>query len=158
MNHNVISGFIPAAMLWEIDVAVSVEQSSLPLSIEYVRPAVEARLRAARLYAGPVARSPYSLVVDIQVVSSAWQIRLDFTRWVGWPGVGGHYQELAEWWDQKYPKGRPVPAASVSTWSHMSMGTHTGDSAAAAFILSSVSQLTDIFLVDYLHMNEEACA
>ena len=44
--------------------------------------------------------------------------------------------------------------AYATTWNTGSTGTHGGD---PGFILSTASGLLDLFLVEFLRVNEEAC-
>ena len=93
--------------------------------------AAESRLRSARLY--DAAETPF-LFVNVNVVGRAYSIDVEYHKWVF---------DLAS--------GESIWAP---TWISGGAGTHGGR---AAYILSSVSQHLDEFLVEYLRVNEEHC-
>ena len=90
----------------ELYVGVDIENSSLSLSPENVRTAVEARLRAARLYQaddGDDSTLPSQyLVVEVSGASVAFSVRLQFYRILAWDSGA----PLLRWWRQEYPDGR----------------------------------------------------
>ena len=137
----------------ELHVGVTIDNSSLSLNAETVRSAVEARLRAARLYQTDdgddrTVPSQY-LFVEVSGASVAFNVRLQFYRLLAWISGG----PLEKWWHQEYPDGR-APLGFASTWTNRGTGTHDGT---PTVVLSVVSQLMDGFLVEYLRVNEEAC-
>ena len=103
----------------------------LTLTTEQVQTVAEARLRSARLYDPEKLND---LRIAVQALGRAFHISFAFRKMV---------QDVVSkesWW--------------TTTWENASLGTHDGD---ANFILSSVSQQMDEFLVDYLRVNEDAC-
>ena len=151
-HHNRFSLYTGCDAM-ELHVGVDIENSSLSLSPENVRTAVEARVRAARLYQPDDDDSstvwPHFLVVEVSGSSVAFHVRLQFYRLLAWHSGG----RLTKWWRQEYPDGRE-PLGFASTWANRAVGTHDGT---PTVVLSVVSQLMDGFLVDYLRVNEEAC-
>ena len=103
----------------------------LGLARESIQAAAESRLRAARLYSTEA--EPY-LRIQAAVGKTAFSVRLEFKKWVSDP-----------------LSGERIPAA---TWNTGSFGTHGGDS---GYILSTISEHLDEFLVEFLRVNEEAC-
>ena len=82
----------------ELLVDVYIKDSSLSLSAEIVRSAIEARLRAARLYQADDRDwrtvSPQHLVVEVSGASVAFNVRLQFYRLLAWD-TGA---PLLKWW------------------------------------------------------------
>ena len=93
---------------------------------------VESRLRSARLYDSD-AGVPY-LYVNVNVSGLAFSVDLEYNKFVF----------------------EPVADASgiAATWSLGLTGTHGRD---ASYILSTVSELMDLFLLEFLRVNDEAC-
>ena len=95
--------------------------------------AAESRLRSARLYDSD-ATTAY-LYVNVNVSGPAFSTSLQYKKLV---------LDLAS-----------VKNGYAATWNTGSTGTHGGD---AGYILSSLSEDLDQFLVEYLRVNESACS
>ena len=99
--------------------------------------AAESRLRAARLYAdlsNDAETHGAFLYIGVNVVGPAMCLRVEYVKRLKDPVSG-----------ETFPAG---------TWMESSTGTYGGDD---GFIVQSVSELLDKFLVEYLRVNEEAC-
>ena len=105
--------------------------AEIGLTKESIQAAVESRLRAARLY--DVDADP-NLYVNVNVVGRAHSLRLEYVKFL--------YDPVSE------------DSGFAPTWQRSSTGTHGGD---AAYILSILAGVMDIFLVEYLRVNESAC-
>ena len=106
------------------------------LTKDRLRSVVESRLRAARLYTEDKSKANGALLyVNIHVVGPAFWVRLE-------------YQKLLK---------DPVTTSKLgaTTWQHGSLGTHAAD---GGYIIQSLSEELDSFLVKYLRVNEGACA
>ena len=103
------------------------------LSETVVRNAVESRLRSARLYTDETVFPAVSVFVHI--VGRAFHVNLYLEK---------YFHDFAS--DE---------TSFATTWQRNSTGTHGTE---ANFVLSAVSQYMDEFLVEYLRVNEEACA
>ena len=101
------------------------------LSVKSIQAAAESRLRAARLYDET---SINNLFISIAVINNAFGMNLSFHKIVLDPVSELIYQ--------------------APTWSSNHTGTHGGD---AGFIMSSLAGRIDIFLVEYLRVNESDC-
>ncbi len=108
--------------------------SEIGLTRKAIQAAVESRLRSARLYSDKPAL--YYLYVRVSLVGNAFALRLQIKKLVFDP----HFS------------GSPGVA---TTWDNSSIGTHDSS---AGYILSGVSQHMDAFLVEFLRVNEAACA
>jgi len=106
--------------------------SKIGLTEEAIRAAAESRLRAARLYDS---RAVYYLYVNVNVFRMAFSINLEFKKYVHDPLSGN--------------------TGPATTWVAGTTGTHGGSG--ANYILSSLSQYMDKFLVEFLRVNEKAC-
>lgn len=107
------------------------DASEIGLTEESIRAAVESRLRAARLYD---ARATHDLYVNVNVVGPAFSLSLGFYKLVH--DFSSDTSNLA------------------TTWTAGATGTHGGN---AGYILSTVSQHMDRFLVEFLRVNEAEC-
>ena len=105
------------------------------LTRDALQAAAESRLRAARLYTSDTVRANSYLYVNVNVVGRAFAISLEFRKYVFDPATGG--------------------SGSATTWDTGTLGTHGGN---ASFVLGSVSRNLDRFLVEFLRVNESACA
>ena len=108
--------------------------SKIGLTKEALQAAAESRLRSARLYRSTLAHPYHYLYVNVNVFGRAFSIRLEFNKQV-----------------------RDILSGDTSgaaTWKVGSVGTHGGN---ANYIVSSVSQHMDEFLVEFLRVNEKAC-
>ena len=108
------------------------DASKINLTEESIQATVESRLRSARLYSSTNTHD--FLYVRISIVYNVFDIDLSFEKIV----------------EDKY-SGMQFYA---TTWTKGSTGTHGGN---ASYILSVLSELMDIFLVEYLKVNEEYC-
>lgn len=113
------------------------EDVRMGLTHEAITTTVRSRLRAARLYGTNEITDPSpTLYVNVNSVGGtrAFSVKLDFQKQVSDP-ISGHN-------------------GSATTWSKALTGQHGGD---AGYILSGASQLTDMFIDEYLRVNESAC-
>ena len=103
------------------------------LTKERIQTAAESRLRAARLYDAEAA--DHYLYVNVTVARRAFSTRVGYNKLLHDEalGIGGR----------------------AETWNTGSTGTHGGD---AGYILQDVSEKIDRFVVEYLRVNESACA
>ncbi len=108
------------------------DADDIGLTREAIGTAARSRLRAARLYDGD-AVAPY-LYVNVNVSRSTFGLSVEYNKWMSDPASG--------------------ESGAASTWDRGAIGTHGGD---AGYILSSVSQIMDIFIDEYLRVNEDAC-
>ena len=108
------------------------DAEEIGLTEERIQTAAESRLRAARLYD---AEADHDLYVNVHVVGSAFSI-----------GIG--YNKLL------HDEALDI-VGRAQTWDTRAVGTHVGD---ASFILQGVSEHMDLFVVEYLRVNESACA
>ena len=110
------------------------DAADIGLTKEAVQAAAESRLRAARLYLPKFEPVPY-LHARIMVHGPAFHVRLVFNKLLLEPLLG----------ERTY----------AATWWNGSLGTHGRDH---GYILSSLSQQLDVFIADYLRVNEAACS
>ena len=110
--------------------------AEIGLTKERIQTAAESRLRAARLYhpSSPSLESPSYLYVNVHVVGQAFSISVGYRRWL-------HNEEFDL-------------GGIASTWHTGATGTHGGD---AGYILQTLSEHLDLFIVEYLRANEGAC-
>jgi len=108
------------------------DETDIGLTEDVITAAVRSRLRAARLYTAEELR-PY-LYINVNVVNAAFHDSVEYNKWVKDEASG--------------LKRR------TTTWKSSSTGTHSRD---ASYILSSVSQHVDMFIDEYLRVNEDAC-
>ena len=108
------------------------DAEEIGLTRERIQTAAESRLRAARLYD---AEADHYLYVNVIVYRFAFSIDIGYRKWLHDEAldIGGFSQ----------------------TWHTGAAGTHGGD---ASFILQYVSEYMDRFVVEYLRVNESACA
>ena len=117
------------------------DAARIGLSKQRVQTAVESRLRSAQLY-GSSRFAPFLyfklliplLYVKVNVVGAAHSVDFEF------------HQEV-----------RTLDSGLIgfaATWDHGFTGIHGGD---ASYIMSGISELMDIFLSEYLRVNEGAC-
>ena len=117
------------------------DAAAIGLTEDRIRTLTESRLRAARLYGGDsLLPLDYVLYVRIGVLVSENR-------------RGGAYSI-----DVNFRKLLHDPVADdigmATTWRADSYGTHGGDS---GFILQSLSEHLDRFILEYLRVNEPAC-
>ena len=111
-------------------------ENKLGLTKADIQAAVESRLRGARLYT-PKFATPY-LRIGIMIVGNAFSVHLHLVKRL----VDDTYSQMH---------------GLATTWMDGFTGTHGGGSAGGSFILSSLSQVLDRFIADYLRINEAAC-
>ena len=116
-----------------------VAMETLPLDAKQIglteyslRAAIEGRLRTARLFDDEA--SPF-LYLNVHVVGRAFSITLSYIKGVCDPASAECF--------------------GASTWERRTTGTHGND---AGSIRSSVSEKMDIFILEYMRVNEEACS
>ena len=105
--------------------------ADIGLTVDRLQTMAESRLRAARLYD---ARARTYLYVNVNVVGRGFSWGMDYKKLV-YDAVSG---------ETNY----------ATTWDIGGAGTHGGD---AGFILQSVSESLDSFILEYLRVNEDAC-
>ena len=108
------------------------DASDIGLTVGAIETTIRSRLRAARLYNEDSATPFY---VKVHVVNIAFSINVGLNKWL---------------YDDSVSKTRGL----ATTWSRTTTGTHGGN---ANYILSNVSILTDIFIDEYLRVNQDAC-
>ena len=113
---------------------MSSRDTKISLTKESVQTAVESRLRSARIYTSE-APDYFFFYVNIAVVGNAFGVDVKLHKKV--------FDSASQNW------------AYAPTWWTGSTGVHGNQN--ANFILSSLSQQVDEFLVEYLRVNEEAC-
>ena len=111
---------------------LSSKAAEIGLTKESIRAAAESRLRAARLFSP---ESKQYLYINISVVGAAFSISVEYKKLV--------YDPLSDL------------TFSVITWIDGMTGTYSGQQ--SDYILSSLSEMLDRFLVEFLRVNEEAC-
>ena len=111
--------------------------ADIDLTEERIQTLVESRLRAARLYD---AAGRHHLYVRVGVFVSENRRGGAFTTEVSF------YKTLRDLASNELGQAR--------TWNTGSYGTHSGD---AGYILQSVSEHLDQFMLEYLRVNEAAC-
>ena len=110
----------------------SEEAEALNLSKELILDFVETRLRAAGLYE----LNPSSFLgVDVKVYKTAFNIHVFFFKYL---------KDL-----------RTETEFYAATWDTGALGTHDNN---AGYVLNTISQYLDEFLVQYHRVNQEACA
>ncbi|MDE0032734.1 MAG: hypothetical protein OXU75_06330 [Deltaproteobacteria bacterium] len=114
-----------------VAVGFSMTNTDLALAEEALSKAAESRLRAARLFRTDSAQF---LSVDLNVVGTAFSLRIGLNSWVGDMGFGR--------------------GGTVLMWGSGATGTHGGD---PQYILGLVSRHLDEFVLKYLRVNEEPC-
>ena len=99
---------------------------------ERIQTAAESRLRAARLYTTD--NQDHFLYVNVNISDRAFSIHVGYSKWL-------HDTTLAQ-------------GGMAETWHAGSVGTHGGD---AGYILQTLSEHMDRFVVEYLRVNEPSC-
>ena len=110
---------------------LSDDATAIGLTMEAIEVAVRSRLRAARLYSDDAWSYLY---VNVNVVSSGFGIRVEYNKSV---------MDLATMLERR-----------STTWDTGATGTHGQD---PNYILSYVVQHADLFIDEYLRVNEDAC-
>ena len=106
----------------------------IDLTRDRLRSLTESRLRAARLYTEESSKANGAMLyVNVQVVGPAFWVRLEYKK------------SLRD----------PVTTSTLgaTTWQRGTLGTSRN----RGYILQSLSEYLDNFLVEYLRVNEEAC-
>lgn len=115
--------------------SLSSDAAQIGLTQESIQAAVESRLRSARIYTSDREQSSFAyLYVNVTVVGGAVSWSLEFRKVV---------HDIASDLELQ-----------ASTWEVGGTGTHGNDS---GYILSAISHGMDLFLVDYLRVNESSC-
>ena len=102
------------------------------LTEESIQAAGESRLRSARLYG---TEADQVLYINVNVIGDGFSVGLEYQKLV--------FDPLS------------AEAMYAATWDTRGTGTHSGNS---GYILSVISQDLDEFLVEFLRVNEAACA
>lgn len=111
---------------------LSADAHRIGLTKQAVVAAVESRLRAARIYTDK-RNTPYLHVV-VNVLGTGHSIEIELHKWL-------------------FDNTISMRSGTATTWQKSALGAHTD----ASFILAGVSQLMDLFIADYLRINEIAC-
>ena len=111
------------------------DATKIELTVERIATVVRSRLRAARLYDQEEIAALY---VNINIVGGAFSHRIEL-------------------------KKRVIDNATsliyfAKTWHTAVTGTHGGGANAANYILSSLAEDIDMFIDEYLRVNDEACS
>lgn len=123
---------------------LSEDAEKIGLTRESIETTVRSRLRGARIYNEELGSELAFLFVHVDVFSNAFNIRLEFNKFVSFMPIMNHLGTIV------HPGGR----STVSTWDTGGMGTHGNN---PQFILQTLGQYTDIFIDEYLHVNEKVC-
>jgi len=115
----------------KVAIGFNLTNTELPLAEEALLEAAESRLRAARLLKTD---ADQFLSIDLNVVGSAFSLRIGLNSWIGDIGFGR--------------------GGNVLMWGAGATGTHAGD---AQYLLDLVARHLDEFVVKYLRVNEEPC-
>ncbi len=113
--------------------------AEIGLTKERIQTAAESRLRAARLYTELFFDEDWTsprayLYVNVNALGPAFSLDITYNKWVR---------------DEEFDlSGR------ARTWHTGSLGTHGGD---AGYILQGVSEHVDLFIAEYLRVNEASC-
>ncbi len=127
------------APVWSFVERLDDDAADIGLTRERIQTLAESRLRAARLYSEAIVFAP-SLRVDVSMFvsenrrSGAFNIEVSFQKYLH---------------DVVSDRGQ-----YAATWETGSYGIHTGD---AGYILQIVSEKLDLFILEYLRVNEAAC-
>lgn len=113
-----------------VAVGLAKTNTELELTKEALSKTAESRLRAARLFKPDAAQF---LSVDLNVVGSAFSLRIGLNSWIEDMGFGR--------------------GGTVLMWGTGATGTHGGDE----YILGLVSRHLDEFVAEYLRVNEQPC-
>ena len=109
--------------------------TDIGLTTDRLRITAESRLRAARLYTDSGEESNGAvLYINVAVLGRAFSLEVQYCKRLLDPVT--------------------VEITIAPTWRKGSLGTHGGD---PGFILQSVSEKVDEFLVEYLRVNEKDC-
>lgn len=107
----------------------------IDLTEERLQSLVESRLRAARLYTEDSSKANGAMLyVNVHVVGPAFLVRLEYKKRLRDPVT--------------------TSTQGATAWQRGMLGTSSN----AGYILQALSEYLDIFLVEYLRVNEEACA
>ena len=107
------------------------DATEIGLTEQRIQTTAESRLRAARLFSDDTI--PY-LYINVAVVGRAFSWSVTYNKFV-------HDEAI----DQR---------GMANTWRSGGTGTHGGD---AGYILQSLSESLDRFVLEYLRINEDAC-
>ena len=119
--------------MWIVVENLPEDATAIGLDRPALQAAVESRLRAARLYTEELSLAAARLYVNVNVVTTAFSISLEYDKNV----------------TDAFGKGGLATTLNIP-----STGTHGGE---ASYIVSGLSQHLDRFLAAYLRVNEAAC-
>lgn len=123
--------------------------TAIGLTENRIRNAVEVRLRSASIYRdvrpwvdaiapfdpmNPRSVPAHSIMVVVSVVGPAFDLDVRYRK---------------EFWDSV-----SETSGYAITWTNGMTGTHGGD---AGYVLRGLSEVVDLFVLDYLRVNESAC-
>ena len=113
--------------------SIESKDEAMGLTRQAIITAVRSRLRAARLYAGGKGPYQYYLYVNVNTLDPAFTITVQFNKLFTDPISGEE--------------------TTAITWDKRTLGQAPD----AAYILSALAQLTDLFIDEYLRVNAPAC-
>ncbi len=119
----------------DLSISLSNEARAIGLTESDLRAAAESRLRPARLYAKDKAKTDSALLFVLLHVSGT-AVYAEVAYYKRFTDEFG-YSSLAALWNESFAHG-----------------PHGGDADA---IMAELSRKLDLFVVDYLRVNEEAC-
>ena len=108
------------------------DAAAVDLTLERISTLAESRLRAARLFSDDLRRT--YLYVNVTVAGSAFSVRVEF-----------HKRLFDPVSDETWP---------ARTWNEGTTGRHVGD---GGYIMQTLSESLDRFLLEYLRVNEDSC-
>ena len=131
-SFQLFAGCVP------LDVVYLIETDQLPVREEAIRAAVESRLRSARLFRDvSIDATVPGLTLAVEVVSgslpSAFAVRLQFSKPL--------YDAITS---QMF---------SVGTWEQGTLGI----TSRAETVVADIRSVMDLFIADYLRVNDDSC-
>ena len=123
---------------------LSDDAADIDLTEERIQTLAESRLRAARMYDAAASTHLYVRVgvLVLENRTGAFNVEMSFNKYLR--------EDVPEYWRNEMSDLKVM----ASTWDNGGIGTHGGD---ASFILQSVSEYLDRFVLEYLRVNEAAC-
>ena len=135
-----------------VDIILNTEATQLGVDQALVKAAVESRLRAARLYTTEL--EYVYLNVVIEVIKSAYSYNLELFRTL-YNFIPKETNNDIKAIEELKRRGLVPPSSGLAnTWTYRGFGMHAGD---AAFIRNALDEALDVFLANYLRVNETAC-
>ena len=108
------------------------DAAAIDLTLERISTLAESRLRAARLFTDYLLRT--YLYINVNVSGFAFSVSVEYHKWL--------FDQISdETW-------------SARTWNDSTTGRHGGD---GGYIMQTLSESLDLFVLEYLRVNEDAC-